>query len=144
MGKRIGAMALAALMASSLHAAAPIWKKSVAIPVATEGLVCNSVTDKIAVTSTNQVLSCQSGLWKKATGGGAVTFVTGGYGNPSVATCPGGKSITGGQCSWEISDTRQEIWNHLRSYPSGNSWICSATRDIAWWTAYGEAMAFCQ
>jgi len=52
-------------------AAEPKWQKAAAIPIAVEGAACNSATDKIGVTSGNQLmLYCQSGVWAKQTGGG--------------------------------------------------------------------------
>ena len=86
MRKEIRWVALAALIASSLHAsAAPTWKKGMAIPVVTEGSACNSATDKIAVTSTNLIVSCQSGgVWKKATSSGTVAY----WPEEGGASCP--------------------------------------------------------
>lgn len=89
MGKQVQWIALAVLIVCSLHAsAAPTWKKGVTIPVVTEGSVCNSATDKIAVTATNQILSCQSdGTWRKAQG-------TGGTGLRGLLLPVAGKSIS--------------------------------------------------
>jgi len=56
----------AALSLASICDAAPIWKKIQTFATATEGAACNPTTDKAGITTGNQILSCQSGVWTRS------------------------------------------------------------------------------
>lgn len=127
MSKQVQWGALAVLISCSLHAlAAPTWKKGMAIPVVTEGSVCKSATDKIAVTSTNEMLSCQwdssAGAWKWLAA-------------PS-SQCPAGQTWSGGACrnistyasslSWASCYQQQNYSNVYGNYWSGTYYCVSS------------------
>jgi hypothetical protein len=96
-------------------------------------------------------LACQSGVWRKGSGGSPAIVVAASYANTSTASCPADKTLTGGSCSW-ISHDGHSNWVYHQGYQSGNSWVCAGTLQwgtqgcYTWGSGFvcGRATAFCQ
>lgn len=109
---------LLVILGSQNVIAEPVWRKGAAIPVVLEGAPCNSVSDKIAVTSGNSIVSCQSGSWQKITGGAmarhAATMNCAHLGQAAILACTPNNGGAGGGGGLPVCG--YPVWNGSNGY----------------------------
>jgi len=94
-----------------------------------------------------QILSCQSGVWKRAEASvpelvtSSCSAANGQWNSGCAATCSAGKRVISGGCR-----TNHTSWKLHANHKDGNGWYCGAAEDfgskVYWGTVYAEAYCF--
>ena len=134
-------LAFLMLVACSLNVAAgPVWKKGVTLPVVVEGSACNSASDKIGMSSSNVVLSCQSSVWLGQTKIRPSQIVYGAFvctaGQTTYAACPAGTTLMSGTL---VTNNGGATSIYPQSQAIGNGWNGTILSTGGCW----QAQALC-